>query len=58
MQMMQKVWRWNLGGLGYSNNGVNGPFETAITQDGSIVANFITAGILTGILVQGVALKH
>lgn len=56
--MMQKVWRWNLGGLGYSNNGVNGPFETAITQDGSIVANFITAGILTGILVQGVALKH
>lgn len=53
----KKVWRWNLGGLGYSNNGVNGPFETAITQDGSIVANFITAGILTGILVQGVALK-
>ncbi|HHB0756712.1 phage tail tip lysozyme [Enterococcus faecalis] len=53
----KKVWRWNLGGLGYSNSGVNGPFETAITQDGSIVANFITAGILTGILVQGVALK-
>ncbi|MDA9429147.1 Membrane protein [Enterococcus mundtii 1A] len=51
------VWRWNLGGLGHSSNGVNGPFPTAITADGAIVANFITAGILSGILVQGVALK-
>lgn len=53
----RKVWRWNLGGLGYSNNGVNGPYELAMTQDGAIVADFITAGILSGILVQGVALK-
>lgn len=53
----QKVWRWNLGGLGYSDNGVDGPYELAMTQDGAIVADFITAGILSGILVQGVALK-
>jgi len=53
----QKVWRWNLGGLGYSKTGVNGPFGLAMTQDGAIVADFITAGILSGILVQGVALK-
>ena len=53
----QKVWRWNLGGLGYSKNGVNGPYGLAMTQDGAIVADFITAGILSGILVQGVALK-
>lgn len=53
----QKVWRWNLGGLGYSSNGVNGPYGLAMTQDGAIVADFITAGILSGILVQGVALK-
>lgn len=53
----QKIWRWNLGGLGYSNNGVNGPYGLAMTQDGAIVADFITAGILSGILVQGVALK-
>ena len=38
-----KVWRWNLGGFGYSNTGVNGPYETAITMDGHIVASFITA---------------
>lgn len=41
------VWRWNLGGLGHSTNGVNGPYTTAITQDGQIVANFITAGTFT-----------
>lgn len=38
------VWRWNKSGLGYSSAGYNGPYETAITQDGSIVADFITAG--------------
>lgn len=42
-----KVWRWNLGGLGYSSTGVNGPYTTAITQNGAIVADFITAGTMT-----------
>lgn len=39
----QNVWRWNMGGLGFSSSGVNGPYETAITQDGSIVGKFVTA---------------
>lgn len=47
-----KVWRWNQGGLGYSNKGYNGPYETAITQDGGIVANFITTGILNAALIK------
>lgn len=38
-----KVWRWNMGGLGFSSSGVNGPYETAITQDGSILGKFVTA---------------
>ena len=38
-----KCWRWNLGGLGYSETGIEGPFETAITMDGSIVGKFISA---------------
>lgn len=38
------VWRWNKSGLGYSSKGYEGPYETAITQDGQIVADFITAG--------------
>lgn len=41
-----KVWRWNNSGLGYSSTGYNGPYETAITQDGSIVADFITTGVM------------
>ena len=38
------VWRWNSGGLGYSSTGYNGEFSLAITSDGRIVADFITAG--------------
>lgn len=41
-----KVWRWNSGGLGYSKNGKDGPFETAITSDGKIVADYISTGNL------------
>jgi len=45
-----KVWRWNLGGLGYSSTGYNGTFGTAITQNGEIVANYITTGTLDAAL--------
>ena len=46
-----KVWRWNSGGLGYSSSGYNGPYTTAITQDGAIVADFITAGVLNAAVI-------
>lgn len=51
-----KLWRANLSGIGYSNNGYNGPFELAMTMDGEINASMITTGslnasiITTGIL--------
>lgn len=45
----QKVWRWNENGFGFSNTGYNGTYGTAMTMDGKIVADFITAGILRGI---------
>lgn len=48
----QKVWRWNKGGLGYSNTGYNGPYETAITSDGHIVANFVDVGELNGNIIK------
>lgn len=47
-----KVWRWNLGGLGYSSDGVDGPYKTAITQNGQIVADFITTGTLIASLIK------
>jgi len=49
----KNVWRWNLAGLGHSSTGVNGKFTTAITADGQIVANFITAELTGTILKAG-----
>lgn len=52
-----KVWRWNSGGLGYSSTGYNGEFALAMTMDGAIVADFITAGTLNGVLLQADSVK-
>lgn len=46
------VWRWNVNGLGFSKNGYNGPYETAITADGQIVADFITSGSLIANIIK------
>ena len=53
VETAQKVWRWNQGGLGYSKSGYDGPYETAITQDGAIVADFITAGTMLANIIKG-----
>lgn len=47
------VWRWNKNGLGFSSTGYNGEYRTAITYDGRIVADFITAGTIDGALIKG-----
>lgn len=52
INLAQKVWRWNNGGFGFSSTGYNGTYTTAITQDGSIVADFITTGTLTASLIK------
>lgn len=47
------VWRWNQGGLGHSHNGYNGPYsDVALTMDGRINANMITAGVLNAALIK------
>lgn len=46
------IWRWNVGGLGFSHNGYNGPYETAVTADGQIVADFITSGSLVANIIK------
>lgn len=47
-----KLWRWNSGGLGFSANGGQ-TYKTAITQDGAIVADFITTGTLSANRIKG-----
>lgn len=42
-----KLWKWNMNGLGYSNDGGK-TYGLAITMDGAIVADYITAGVLNG----------
>ena len=46
------VWQWNLEGLGHSSNGINGPYDVAITQGGSINANFLTSGMINGNMIE------
>lgn len=50
--LAQKIWRWNLSGLGYSNTGIDGPYGLAMTMNGQINANFITTGLLSANLVK------
>lgn len=52
-----KVWRWNASGLGYSSTGYDGTYGTAITIDGAIVANYITAGELNAATVDVINLN-
>jgi hypothetical protein len=51
------VWRWNMGGLGFSSNGYEGPFTTAITSGGEIVADFITSGTLVANIIKAGVLQ-
>jgi phage minor structural protein len=49
----QQVSRWNINGLGYSSNGINGVYDTAITKDGKLVLDRATVGQLDGIYIKG-----
>lgn len=50
----QNVWRFNSGGLGFSNQGYSpNQFVTAITMDGHIVGSFISAGTVAGDAIYG-----
>lgn len=46
------VLRINVNGIGFSENGVSGPFKTAWTLDGHFVADFIDTGTLTANLIR------
>lgn len=48
----QNVWQWNKNGLGFSSTGINGPYGLAMTNDGSIVADFITSGVLNANIIR------
>ena len=51
----RNVWRFGLGGIGFSSNGYEGPFGIAMTMDGQINANFITTGTLNVSRINGLS---
>lgn len=51
-----KLWKWNMNGLGYSKDGGK-TFGLAITMDGSIVADYITSGVLNADVIRAGVLK-
>ncbi|MDA2732928.1 phage tail protein [Bacillus cereus] len=57
INLAKQVLRINKEGIGFSKNGVNGPFETAWTVDGTFVADFIKAGRLNADLIEVINLK-
>lgn len=52
INLAQKVWKWGIGGFGYSSSGVFGPYTTSITADGSIVAMLISANLITADMIK------
>ena len=51
------VMRVGQSGIGFSHNGVNGPYESAWTIDGRFVADFITTGTLNAALIRAGVLQ-
>ena len=49
----KNIWRFGLAGIGFSSNGYEGPFITAITMDGQINADFITTGKMSVDRIEG-----
>ena len=52
----EKQWRWNLKGLGYRASKKDG-FGLAMTMDGSIVADYITSGLMSADRIRGGSLR-
>ena len=52
LSLAVNVWRWNVNGLGFSSTGYNGTYGLALTGDGQIVADKITAGELNGEIIK------
>lgn len=51
-----KLWKWNMNGLGYSKDSGK-TFGLAITMDGSIVADYITTGVLNADVIRAGTLR-
>lgn len=52
-EQAKKVWRYGLGGISVSKNGMYGRYELAMTLDGEVSADKVIAGTLRGHTIEG-----
>ena len=52
METAKNMWMATLGGVGHSSNGINGPFNVALTMDGKVNASMILTGELWANLIK------
>lgn len=52
IQNATRVFRLNGSGLGFSNNGYGGPYETAITANGLIVTDRFVGNLIAGVIIE------
>lgn len=58
MATAREVVRINKNGIGFSHNGIIGPYSVAITIDGHIVADFMDTGTMTANIVKAGVLSN
>lgn len=51
------VMRVGQSGIGFSHNGINGPYESAWTIDGKFNADWIMAGVIRGMMIESGIIK-
>jgi len=52
INLARKVWKWGIGGFGYSSTGIAGPYTAGISADGTIVAMLVSANIVTANMIE------
>lgn len=51
----KEVWKFGLGGWGFSSYGIDGPYESGLTKDGHFVADWITTGKMSAERIEGLS---
>lgn len=51
----KEVWKFGLGGWGFSSSGIDGPYKSGLTKDGHFVADWITTGKMSIERIEGLS---
>lgn len=51
----KEIWKFGLGGWGFSSSGIDGPYESGLTKDGHFIADWITTGTMSAERIEGLS---